>query len=81
MSPRGKRIGPRDYRGRPASSPNGHVSVGWYCACGAMFQRVVPLERKGELYEWWTEVHSGPGHRPCDYTVAYRKRREEDEER
>lgn len=55
-----------------------------YCLCGASMRgRAAPDELEAALIKAWTDVHSGPGHRPTSAmkAAAARRRAERDEMR
>lgn len=41
----------------------------FYCTCGASW-RGSPAKRFDGIGDVWKEIHSGPGHRPCNAKTA-----------
>lgn len=51
------------------------MKLGLYCTCGgALYGEIVPDRKAKQIIAAWRQVHSGPGHAPCDAAKAGRAR-------
>lgn len=52
------------------------VRIGFYCACGAGIEGVVPRDAAWKLGEFWRELHAAPTCRPAGREEAEKAYRE-----